>query len=220
MKSRLVDPIKFHKDLDNFYLSDYLVRELREYYTIQELSTYYNSRNQELKPRDVCKKNWPICYLALEKCKSHQNSHVQLFTTQYILSNFKFNHFLEKRTKPLPSEENAEAPGLQKIDDKDLLIERQRHSCECKDHDLERMKSEIRDRISKMLANPSYSKSMQLKNQMAKKPSSEVNQLYSEFMKNHKNTLTIPEEQSDYSQSVGSKPSHELTHYNNTCKRD
>lgn len=216
MKTKLVDPLKFHKDLDNFFMSNYLIRELREYYTIQELATYYSSRSPDLKPRAVCKKNWPICYLALEKAKNHQNSHVQLFTSQYILSNFKFGHFIEKGVNKANQDEIAEGAQPQKIEEKDLLIERQRHICDCKDLDLERMKSEIRDKISKMLANPNYSKSPLLKTQMTKKRSSDVNQLYSDFMKNRNNTLAAPEEHSDYSQSVGSKPSHEITHYDHT----
>ena len=221
LKSRIVEPAKFHKDLDHFYLSDYLIRELREYYTIHELSAYYSSRPSDPATRCSCKQNWPICYLALEKAKNHQHSHMQLFTTQYILSNFKGDHYIEKRSqrKKTQEEKSEIVVQQQKIEEKDLLIERQRHVCECRDHKFDRMKSEIRDRISKMLANPNYVKSPPIsKSQIDKQGSSEVNQVYSDFMRNRGKTLTIPEEHSDYSQSIGSKPSHEITHFDNTCK--
>ena len=109
MKGRLVDPQKLHKDLGSFYLSNFLINELREFYTIKERETYFNSRPTELKPRMECKKQWPICYMALEASKNQVDNHILHLTSHFVLSNFKANHFSKEINPPGHKTEPFEA---------------------------------------------------------------------------------------------------------------
>lgn len=220
MKSRLVDPQKLHKDLGNFYLSRYLVGELRDYYTIRERETFYGTKPSECKARMACKKNWPICYLALEASKNKNEHQNLLLTCQFILSNFKPAHFSKDKASPLGHKlENAESftekINSQKLYEEDLLMERQAHICDCYDKEFERMKSEVRIRVSKQISN--FNLEANATQRLEKKGSQEANQVYDNFIKKRRDTqMSSQHEMSDYSPSLGSKPSHELTRYNNT----
>lgn len=220
MRSRLVDPQKLHKDLGNYYLSNYLINELREFYTIKERESYYQSRPSDLKPRMECKKQWPICYLALEASKNQSDHQILRLTSNFILSNFKANHFAKEVNPQGPKIESFEAfsekLNNQKLLDEDLLMERQAHICPCIDKEFAKMKSEVKTRISKQVANlEAQKKSMNVdKNDLQ-----ETNQVYETFIKKRRGTLlSSHDDMSGYSQSIGSKPSHDISHYNNTCK--
>lgn len=221
MKSRLVDSSKFHTDMENLYLSKYLINELRDFYTVKEQEAFYNSRSSDTKARTTCKKPWPICYLCLEKAKNSCEPHTILLSTHFILSNFNLGHFVGRKPTPTSQSPMTEVAANQKLREEDLLIERQRHICECKDHELERLKSEVRHRISKQLSNPESIMYKPKTSPMIKQNSMEVNHAYDEYMKGYckgrRDTITSQEDRSDYSLSLGSKFSHDITNYQNTC---
>lgn len=216
LKSRLVEPQKLHKDLEKFYLSKYLINELRDYYTIIEREAYYASRPVEVRARMACKKSWPICYLALENSKNKTEPHSLLLSSQFILSNFKANHFTNKKESTMePAETFIEKLSNQKLFEEDLMMERQVHVCDCFDKEFAKMKNEVRIKISKQIANQEKGVPLAID----RHGSQETNQVYDSFIKKRRGTiLGSHPDMSDYSQSVGSKPSHDITHYNNTRK--
>lgn len=220
MKSRLVEPNKLHYDLENFYLSKYLINELRDFYTAKEQESFYKSRSPDSKGRMTCKKPWPICYLCLEKSRNSYEPHTILLSTHFILSNFNLGHFVGRKPTPTSQSPIADVSATQKVREEDLLIERQRHVCEFRDLEMERLKSEVRHRISKQLSNPDSIMSKPKPSPMVKQNSMEVNQAYMDYMrgytKGRRDTLVSQEDRSDYSQSIGSKPSHDITNYQNT----
>lgn len=219
LASRLVEPQQLHKDLTSMYLSNYLVCEIREFYTVKERVAFYGSKTIG-KPRIACKKNWPVCYTALEAGKNQPQPHTVCLTSQFILSNFKMNHFFKNRA--IGSGDSAEAFAQiianQRLDDEDLLMERQRHICDCADKEFERMKADIRVQISKQVSNtPIFYKG---KSVLEKGESSEINQTYNEYIRKWKGIQSVShDDKSEYSQSISSKPSHDMTHVNNTRKR-
>lgn len=213
LKSSLVDPKRFHKDLENFHLSKYLINELREFYTVIERSSFYNNRSGVCKPRMTCKKSWPICYLALEKYKDKHEPQILLLRSQFVLSNFKHNHFAKKdKSKLEPLAVVNEKAHAQKVLEDDILMERQTHVCECFDTEFDRMKSEVKIRISKQVANLVAKRTTMVD----RKNSQEANQAYDDFMKKRRVTeLSSQPDVSDYSESMGSKPSHDIHNFNN-----
>lgn len=211
-----IDPKRLDSDLDSFYLSTYLINEMREFYTAKERQSFYTGKHIDCKPRMVCKKNWPICYSILEKCKAHPEKTHSLFKCQFLLSNFKFDHFsIHQRgglnwAKMSPMVDMT-TPRIA-VPENDLLIERQRHTCECRDEDYERMKAEVRSRIGKQLANfnaimkqprdPKNTKSF------GKEANKETKDVYDEFIK--KNTDNNSRKRSsDLSHSSPHKMSHD-----------
>lgn len=220
MMSRLVTPAKFHADLDNFYLSKYLISELQDYYTVKEQEAFRNGRLTESKNRAVCKKSWPICYCSLEKNKNLHENHTILLTTHFILSNFHLGHFIGRKKSIHEESAQKEATPQNctalKMREEDLLIERQRHTCECRDHELDKLKSEVRQRISAQLSHPDRYRSSTKFNGIVKQDSMDVNQYYANYMKGKRNTNISYDDKSDYSQSINSKPSHDITNYQNT----
>ena len=216
MRTRLVEPQKLHKDLDSFYLSKYLINELREFYTIKEQDSFFNSRTSDLKARMPCKQKWPICYLGLEQCKVRSEPHSLMLSSHFVMSNFKHNHFIKDKSSPQraePLESYVEKINSQKLHEEDILMERQHHTCEYFDKEFEKMKSEVRIRISKQVANLEANGKLYLE----KKDSQEANQVYDNFIKKRRDTnLSSQPEMSDYSHSMGSKPSHDIDHYHNT----
>lgn len=179
-----------------------------------------SSLKSEFKSRTVCKKSWPICYSALEAYKLAPEPQTLCLTSQFILSNFKINHFSSQMpgvTRAETLESFSQRVSNQKLEEEDLLIERQRHICECVDKEFERVKSEIRVRISKQLSNTEVRAG---KGQnLVKKDWKDINYTYNEFIRKWKDKN--PESQDDKSepsQSGHSKPSHDLTNFNNTRK--
>lgn len=206
----MIDPKRLDADLDNFYLSTYLISEMREFYTAKERQAFYLAKPTEYKPRVSCKKNWPICYTVLERSKGHPEKTHNLFKCQFILSNFKFDHFniqrgLQWTTSPM---KDLSTPRVG-IHDDDLLIERQRHTCECRDEDYERMKAEVRLKISKQLTNYNavMKQSKDPKNTKSfGKEAKEAKEAYDEFVK--LNTINNSAgKSSDYSHSSPQKMS-------------
>lgn len=219
MMSMIVSPAKFHRDLENFYLSKYLITELQEFYTAKEQEAFKKGKSFESRNKTTCKRDWPICYLNLEKFKNYQEPQTILLTTHFILSNFHLGHFVGKlknsHHETLAIKETHGA--VNKLREEDLLIERQRHVCDCKDNELEKLKSEVRKRISKQLSNPDWLKSDPKPRPLKKQGSIEVNQVYENYMKGRRrDTLISHDDKSEYSQSQSSKPSHDITNYQNT----
>lgn len=96
-KSKFIEPSTLDQDLDKFYLSKYLMNELREFYTIRERQNFFVKAPGDYKPRVVCKKQWPICYKHLDQVKSHAADKILLLKTHYIMSNVKMDHFSTKK---------------------------------------------------------------------------------------------------------------------------
>lgn len=150
LASVFIEPVKLSKDIHGFYLSKYLLKEVRDYFTVKEQEIFYQ-RKREAKSRTHCKKDWPICYLALELTKNKVDRNCHLFKSKYVLSNFKFDHFFQKRfkglnTKKLPSE------GEPKNPEDSILIERERHICSVRDAQYDEMVSDLRLRASKLIS--------------------------------------------------------------------
>lgn len=219
MRSRIVDPKVLHKDLGDLFLSNYLVSEVREFYTSKERVNFYRQMS-EGKTKPTCKKNWPVCYTALENEKKKLEPHSLCLTSQFVLSNFKIGHFFSasKNNRVESQEFFTEKLSEQKLDAEDLLMVRQRHVCDCIDKDFERMKSEVRVRISKQLSSTPHV--MTNRPTLMKGSSRDINSTYIEFIKKRKEVNPASQEdQSDYSQSQSghSKPSGgDITNFNNT----
>lgn len=97
-----------------------------------------------------CKRKWPICYKALEQYK-HAMEQLQapVFRCNFVLSNFKVDYFTKRPT----AIESAARPRPDIIPEDEILIERQTHTCECFDHELEEKRSKVRALIANQIAN-------------------------------------------------------------------
>jgi hypothetical protein len=155
MMQMFVHPAEFSSDLDDFYLSDYLISELREFYLEKEKTVFFKSKKPtKVVAKTVCKKNWPICYQELEKYKHTMEKNHYLFKCQFILSNYKFDYFDNKRTSAIPPSNSVPVPAdLVKVTEDDLLIERQRHNCDQMNEDFDRMRSSLRNNILRLVSN-------------------------------------------------------------------
>ena len=97
-----------------------------------------------------------------------------------------------------------------RVPETDLLLERQRHICDCRDEDYDRMKSEVRFKLSKQLANQSLGlpvRDTRSSTMAAKAADGEGSDPYSEYLKKH----TYVEDKSDYSNSVSRKESGDIS---------
>jgi hypothetical protein len=155
MMQLFINPTEFSSDLDEFYLSDYLISELREFYTEKEKNVFFKSKKPcKVSAKTPCKKNWPICYQELEKFKHVTEKNHYLFKCQFILSNYKFDYFDQKRASAIPpSNMQSIAADSLKVTEDDLLIERQRHICDQKNEDFDRMRSSLRINILRLVSN-------------------------------------------------------------------
>lgn len=150
LKTKFVEPKKFSQDLLDFYMSKFLTNELREFFTAMERKVFYQSfKNKKIKARTTCQKNWPICYKRLEKNKMIQDISGPIFRSSFVMSNFQFDYFSNKR---INGTQNSNYDSSKEKED-DLLIERQRHICSCKDEELNRKKSEFKSKISQQISN-------------------------------------------------------------------
>lgn len=216
----IVEPSKLNEDLDNFYLSKYLITELREFYTQRERHNFFKPTEMNQITRIPCKKIWPICYKALDVMKNHASPQTLLLKSQFLLSNFKFDHFSVNKQGTVdmyktPSTQPSTA--VIRIPDNELLIERQRHICDCRDDYYERMKSEVRLKISKQVANyEAFGDRVDKYPSSGQKKQTEFNSSdpYSEFIL--RNSM-MPSPGSEYSHSLSNKASHD-PHYTDTCK--
>ena len=150
-----VHPAEFSSDLDDFYVSNYLINELREFYTEKEKNVFFRSKkHSKSTAKTSCKKNWPICYQALENYKHVTEKTHYLFKCQFVLSNYKFDYFDQKRASAIPpSNCQSIAVDSVKVTEDDLLIERQRHLCDQKNEDFDRMRSNLRINILRLVSN-------------------------------------------------------------------
>ena len=130
------------------------------------------------------------------------------------MSNFKASHF-DKASGVAHKAESLEVftekLNAQKFCEEDLLMERQAHACDCRDKEFEKMKSEVRIRISKQIANKEVARLAD------KKELGETNTVYEKFVRQRRGTeLSGQPDLSDISHSGSLKPSHDISHYNNT----
>ena len=84
--SMIVSPAKFHRDLENFYLSKYLITKLQEFYTAKEQEAFKKGKSFESRNKTTCKRGWPICYLNLEKFKNYQEPQTRMSVPTVLLS--------------------------------------------------------------------------------------------------------------------------------------
>jgi hypothetical protein len=153
--------------------------ELREYYVVKERQAFFGSKMHEPKAKTKCIKNSPICYLALEQYKMLPEKPFITLRTNFILSNLKMEHFpLDKRLSKLDISIMSSVERL--ISEDDLLIERQRHVCEQRDEDLERMKAEVHDLASKQLAN--HTVKLKGKNQLKASQFTDTKSVYEQYI--------------------------------------
>ncbi len=155
MMQPFVHPAELSLDLEEFYLSNYLINELREFYLEKEKNVFFKSKKPiKLTAKTPCKKNWPICYQELEKYKHVTEKNHYLFKCQFILSNYKFDYFDKKRSSAIPPSNSLSiAADSVKVTEDDLLIERQRHICDQKNEDFDRMRSSLRINILRLVSN-------------------------------------------------------------------
>lgn len=83
--------------------------------------------------------------------KSPASDKILLLKTHYVMSNVKIDHF---STRKLNTVAMYQTPLIQtnsniRVPETDLLLERQRHICDCWDEEYDRMKSEVRLKLSK-----------------------------------------------------------------------
>lgn len=150
--------------------------ELREYYVVKERDTFFGGKMHDPKAKTRCLKVSPICYLALEHFKLRKEEDFTILRSNFILSNLKMEHFpTEHRTSRADS-----SPAEKLIAENDLLIERQRHICEQRDEDLERMKAEVHDRASKQLAN--YTAKVKSKNPLKASQNYDAKTAYEQYV--------------------------------------
>lgn len=241
MKTQFVEPKVLDEALQNFYLSNFIMKELRDFYTVREKESFYEQKKLgALRPRTTCKKSWPICYLQLEANKTVPETPYSIFRSDFILSNFKFDHFSSQPIynsgsgigssfgpsnptggtfKGKPSSQRAIDSDFGKkrmskrIQEDDLLIERQRHICECRDEYHIRMKSEIKLRLSKQLSNNTL-KQVPGKASQQIIQSGDDQQSYQEFLKKTRATFLGEQEVAgSLSDNSSRKESNDLNSY-------
>lgn len=157
LKTRFVDPKKLSSDMMNLYLSKYLIGELRDFYTIKERNRHFENKCAVFSNNIICKAEWPVCYHALETLKATpEAAKSSLFKGNFIMDNFKFDYFSNKR---VGNEENKIQNNRIKyekrevnIEEDDLLIDRQRHTCKKKNRNYERMRAELKGVISNQVS--------------------------------------------------------------------
>lgn len=162
LQTCFVEPKKFSSDLMNLYLSKYLIEELREFYTMKERSNYYVNKPVVFNNSVKCKANWPICYQALETCKVvPETTKSNIFKSHFVMDNFKLDYFFQKRTAAYSPENDSKdihskfktPKNEERIEEDDLLMDRQHHICPMKNKQYDKMKSEIKKLITKQLSN-------------------------------------------------------------------
>lgn len=94
ISSMVVRPEKFSNDLLNFYLNGYLISEIRDIFTQREREQFFakGSAPRASNP-PKCQRAWPICYKDIEKRKVIAQHSVTVFRSEFVLSNFKSDHF-------------------------------------------------------------------------------------------------------------------------------
>ena len=229
MKERLVEPDLFNRDLEDFYVSNYLTSELREFYTESEKKEYYKSNMRQAKAKTECKKFWPICYQSLEMFKQGSEKSHYLFKCQFVLSNYKFDYFTKKKNeKKQRSPLVSSFPGVAdpqtmvvKTAEDDLLIERQRHVCGQRNEDFHRMMSDLRINILRMVSNETqveYKRTRQQSFLNVELKDSDPTKPYENFIKK---TMVMESNSNNNSFSNGpssqNKNSNSLSQVNDQC---
>lgn len=136
-------PVKqFHKDMVDFYLSKYVVEELRKFYTEKERLILKKQARRRLDHIEDCEPDWPVCnYSKQTKNFYYKDPNFFYIKNSKILNNFVPNHFLKP---PLVENDLVDLDREEEINKKqqylksrttrreveeDLLINRQDHLC-------------------------------------------------------------------------------------------
>jgi len=165
---------------------------------VKEREAFFGGKQNDPKPKTKCHKAAPICYLALEQFKMLPEKPYTILRSNFILSNLKMDHF------PIENRNNRNDMSMIGSPDKliaedDLLIERQRHVCEQKDEDLDKMKAEVHDRASKQLAN--HSAKVKVKNPLKVSQFQDARTAYEQYVskKTQETNQTLIDDRSDSS---------------------
>lgn len=211
----LVDPIDFSKDMMNMYLNRYLIGELRDYYTNREKEAFKTAQNET---KTTCKLEWPICYKSLDQIKANVDIERQMtFRSQFVMDNFRFDYFSKKvvsATKAARKHVEASLDANQTIfpliQEDSLLIERQRHICDCNNHEFEEMKREVKALIKSQVFNSNSLKNAQDELNLRGSPK------VSDIVQRHKGNIYAEtgDDASSYSETPGSRKETELSEAN------
>lgn len=94
----VVRPEKFSNDLMGFYLSGYLISELRDIFTQREKEQFFSkSPASKVSNAPKCYAGWPICYKDIEKRKCTLQHSVTIFRSEFVLSNLQSDYFTKKK---------------------------------------------------------------------------------------------------------------------------
>lgn len=210
----LVDPTDFSKDMMNMYLNRFLICELRDYYTNREKEAFKTAQNET---KAICKDEWPICYKSLDQIKANVDIERQLtFRSQFVMGNFRFDYFSKKllsvakaARKHVEVSLDADQTVSPIILEDSLLIQRQRHICNCENYELEEMKREIKDLIKSQVLNSNSSNNAQ--DEFILRGSPKV----SDIVQRHKGNINAEiDDASSYSETPGSRKVTELCEAN------
>jgi hypothetical protein len=155
LKEEFMTPKKLSEELHKFYMSDFLLGQLREFYSFFERKQFYSSPAKPIKSKDRCESEYPICYAALEQIKQSRGYATRVFKCEDLFRNFKADYFSRKAQQPAPARhaasgsEEENPPGCEE----DLLIERQAHVCECKNEDARKLQVLKRTDFLKEISN-------------------------------------------------------------------
>ena len=156
LKEQFMSPKKLSEELHRFYMSDFLLGQLREFYSYFERKQFYSSPAKPIRAKDRCECDFPICYAALDQIKQSRGYATRVFKCEDLFRNFKADYFSRKSQQQAVSKHPA-ADGLDEERppgcEEDLLIERQAHVCECKNEDARKLQVLKRTDFLKEISN-------------------------------------------------------------------
>lgn len=150
-----VTPKRLSEDLYKFYLSDYLLDQLREFYTALEKKQFFSSSIKPIKSGLRCEPGFPICYTELEVSKQKNRKAIRVFKCSDIFRNFKADYFTVKTINPNESMKERKCLVLESPprSEEDLLIERQNHICSCRNENKKKLLALKRTDFLKEISN-------------------------------------------------------------------
>jgi hypothetical protein len=141
LKEEFMSPKKLSEELHKFYMSDFLLSQLREFYSYFERRQFFSAPAKPVRAKDRCESDFPICYGALDHLKQSRGYATRIFKCEDLFRNFKADYFTRKQLLAAPK-----PPGPDCLDEErppgceeDLMIERQVHICECKNEDARKL---------------------------------------------------------------------------------
>ena len=142
LKEEFMTPKKLSEELHKFYMSDFLLGQLREFYSYFERRQFFSAPAKPIRAKDRCECDFPICYGALDQMKQSRGYATRIFKCEDLFRNFKADYFSRKLQQQSVSK-NPAADGLDEEKppgcEEDLLIERQAHICDCKNEDARKL---------------------------------------------------------------------------------